>query len=145
MDGEKVVLEQCSDARLWNCHGRVTVPSDGILASDREHQVGQPRLPSESEDRPHSCHAQGAACLPTQFQANNSLGKLYNVLTLTIVTYWEVLELSAHASQQDLTSWSTFSSKMATRKHPNFLLFASDHFCDLREYTCQTKSLLAQN
>ena len=50
MDGEKVVLEECSDARLWNCHGRVTVPSDGIPASDREHQVGQPRLPSESED-----------------------------------------------------------------------------------------------
>ena len=49
VDGEKVVLEQCSDARLWNCHGRVTVPSDGIPASDREHQVGEPRLPSESE------------------------------------------------------------------------------------------------
>ena len=100
MDGEKVLLEQCSDARLWNCHGRVTVPSDVIPASDREHQVGQPRLPSESEDRPHSCHAQGAACLPTQFQANNSLVKLYNVLTLTIVTHWEVLELSGRASQR---------------------------------------------
>ena len=60
MDGEKVGLEQCSDA---NCHGRVTLPSDGIPASDREYQVGQPRLPSESEGRPHSCHAQGAACL----------------------------------------------------------------------------------
>ena len=76
VDGEKVVLEQCSDARLLDCHGRVTVPSDRIPASDRGHQVDETRLPSEPEVRPHSCHAQGAACLPTQFQANNSLRKL---------------------------------------------------------------------
>ena len=64
---EKVVLEQCSDARLLDCHGRVTMPSDRIATSDRQHQARQPRLRSESEVRPYSCHARGGACLPTLF------------------------------------------------------------------------------
>ena len=139
MDGEKVVLEQCSDARLLGCHGRVTVPSDRIPASDRGHQVDETRLPSESEVRPHSFHARGVPCLPALFQGSVDLGKLYNMLMLLIGIRREILEVSAQVGQRSepikrrgFVSWSTFSSKIATRKHPNFLFFVSDHFCDLR-------------
>ena len=99
MNVEKVVLEQCSDARLLDCHGRVTMPSDRIPTSDRKHQVGQPRLRSESEVRPYSCHARGGPCLPALFQGSVDLGKLYNMLMLLIGIRREILEVSAQAGQ----------------------------------------------
>ena len=150
VDGEKVVLEQCSDARLLDCHGRVTVPSDGIPASDRGHRVDETRLLSESEVRPHSCHARGGPCLPALFQGSVDLGKLYNMLMLLIVIRREILEVSAQAGQRSepikcrgFVSWSTFSSKIATRKHPNFLLLVLTYSGDLRESSCQTATLSA--
>ena len=97
---EKVVLEQCSDARLLDCHGRVTMPSDRIPTSDRKHQVGQPRLRSESEVRPYSCHARGGASLPTLFHGSLDGGKLHNMLMLSTGIQWGVLELSARMGQQ---------------------------------------------
>ena len=142
---EKVVLEQCSDARLLDCHGRVTMPSDRIPISDRKHQVGQPRLRSESEVRPYSCHARGGACLPTLFQESVDPEKWYNMIMLVLGIHWQILELSARTGQRsepikcrDFVSWSTFSSKIATRKHPNFLLLGLTYSRDLRDLLCQT-------
>ena len=88
---EKVVLEQCSDARLLDCHGWVTMPSDRIPTSDRKHQVGQPRLRSESEVRPYSCHARGGACLPTLFQESVDREKWYNMIMLVLGIHWQIL------------------------------------------------------
>ena len=52
----------------------------------------------------------------------------YTVM-LTIVIHWQFSKPSAQVSQQskpikywDVTSWATCSSKIVTRKHPNFLL-----------------------
>ena len=147
---EKVVLEQCSDARLLDCHGRVTMPSDRIPTSDRKHQVGQPRLRSESEVRPYSCHARGGACLPTLFQESVDREKWYNMIMLVLGIHWQILELSARTGQRsepikcrDFVSWATFSSKIATRKHPNFLLLGLTYSRDLRDLLCQTATLSA--
>ena len=147
---EKVVLEQCSDARLLDCHGRVTMPSDRIPTSDRKHQVGQPRLRSESEVRPYSCHARGGACLPTLFQESVDRENWYNMIMLVLGIHWQILELSARTGQRsepikcrDFVSWSTFSSKIATRKHPNFLLLGLTYSRDLRDLLCQTGTLSA--
>ena len=147
---EKVVLEQCSDARLLDCHGRVTMPSDRIPTSDRKHQVGQPRLRSESEVRPYSCHARGGACLPTLFQESVDREKWYNMIMLVLGIHWQILELSARTGQRsepikcrDFVSWSTFSSKIATRKHPNSLLLGLTYSRDQRDLLCQTGTLSA--
>ena len=130
--------------------GRVTMPSDRIPTSDRKHQVGQPRLRSESEVRPYSCHARGGACLPTLFQESVDRENWCNMIMLVLGIHWQILELSARTGQRsepikcrDFVSWSTFSSKIATRKHPNFLLLGLTYSRDLRDLLCQTGTLSA--